>query len=120
MVNERLTHPHTGSGRVSLRQKYGYQRKIYGLTKEDQRLKKRFLRVDIAFKSEFNSMSQASLWVILEAYNISDIDLLKSLYEYITVRLPHSDVGRDKVTFNTGVSQALKGVSSPPPTSPSS
>ena len=36
--------------------------KLYGLTNEDQRLKKLFLRVDIDFKSAFNSMSQASPW----------------------------------------------------------
>jgi len=37
---------------------------LYSLTKEAQRLKWRFLRVDIDFKSAFNSMSQASLWAI--------------------------------------------------------
>ena len=79
--------------------------KLYGLTKEAQRLKQRFLRADIDFKSAFNSMSQASLWTILEVYNIPDIDLLKSLYEHTTVRLPHSDMGRAKITFNTGVAQ---------------
>ena len=46
--------------------------KLYGLTKEAQRLKQRFLRTEIDFKSAFNSMSQASLWAILEAYNIPD------------------------------------------------
>jgi len=55
-------------------------------------LKKQFLRVDIDFKSVFNSMSQASLWDILESYNIPDVDLLKSLYEHATVRLPQSDI----------------------------
>ena len=50
-------------------------------------------------------MSQASLWAILEVYNIPDIDLLKSLYEHTTVRLPHSDMGSAKITFNTGVVQ---------------
>ena len=44
--------------------------KLYGLTKEAQRRKQRFLRADIDFKSAFNSMSQASLWAILEVYNI--------------------------------------------------
>jgi hypothetical protein len=38
-------------------------------------------------------------------YNIPDIDLLKSLYEHTTVRLPHSDMGSAKITFNTGVTQ---------------
>ena len=78
---------------------------LYGLTKEEQRLKQRFLRADIDFKSVFNSMSQTSLWVILEVYNIPDIDLLKSLYEHTTVRLPHSDTGSAKITLNTGVVQ---------------
>ncbi len=41
--------------------------KLYILTKEDQRLERRFLRVDIDFTSAFNSMSQVSLWTILEA-----------------------------------------------------
>jgi len=49
--------------------------KLYSLTKKAQRLKRRFLRVDIDFKSAFNSMSQSSLWVISDAYNIPDIDL---------------------------------------------
>jgi hypothetical protein len=61
--------------------------KLYSLAKETQRRKQRFLRADINFKSAFNSMSQASLWAILEVYNIPDIDLLKSLYEHTTVRL---------------------------------
>ncbi len=59
--------------------------KLYGLTREAQRLKSRFLRVDTDFKSVFNSMSQASIWAILEAYGIPDIDLLKSLYKHTTV-----------------------------------
>ena len=37
-------------------------------------------------------MNQASLWAILEAYNVPDIDLLKYLYEYTTVRLPQSEI----------------------------
>ncbi len=50
-------------------------------------------------------MSQASLWAILEVYNIPDMDLLKSLYEHTTARQPHSDMGSAKITFNTGVAQ---------------
>ncbi len=50
-------------------------------------------------------MNQASLWAILEVYIIPDIDLLKSLYEHTTIRLPHSDMGSSKITFNTGVAQ---------------
>ena len=38
-------------------------------------------------------------------YNIPDIDLLKSLYEYTTVRLTHSNMGSVKISFNTGVVQ---------------
>jgi hypothetical protein len=79
--------------------------KLYGLTKEVHRRIQRFLRVDIDFKSAFNSMIQASLWTILEVYNIPDMDFLKSLYEHATVRLPHSDMGSAKITFNTGVAQ---------------
>ena len=79
--------------------------KIYDLTKAVRRLKKRFLRVDIDFKSAFNSMSQTLIWSILETYNVPDIDLLKSLYTHTTVRLSQSDMGIEKITFNTGVSQ---------------
>ena len=79
--------------------------KLYVLTREAQRLKRRFLRVDIDFKSAFNSISQASLWAILEAYGIPDIDLLKSLYEHTTVRLPERGMGSAKITFDTGVAQ---------------
>ncbi len=53
-----------------------YASKLYDLTREARRLKRRFLRVDIDFKSAFNSMSQSSLWTILEAYGIPDVDLL--------------------------------------------
>jgi hypothetical protein len=42
---------------------------------------------------------------ILEAYGIPDVDLLKSLYEHTTVRLPERDMGIVKITFNTGVDQ---------------
>ena len=56
-------------------------------------------------ESTFNSMSQASLWAILEMYNVPDIDLFKLLYEHTTVRLPQSDMGSAKITFNTGVVQ---------------
>jgi hypothetical protein len=38
-------------------------------------------------------------------YNIPDIDLLKSLYEHTTVRLPHSNMDSAKITFNTSVAQ---------------
>ncbi len=77
--------------------------KLYVLTREAQRLKSRFLRVDIDFKSAFNSISQASLWTILEEYGIPDIDLLKSLNRHTTVRLPERDMGSVKLTFDTGV-----------------
>ena len=88
VVNERLTEL-VEHGGILTQAQGGFRQdkstainvcKLYGLTKEAQRLKQRFLRVDIDFKSAFNSMSQASLWAILEAYNIPDIDLLKSLY----------------------------------------
>jgi hypothetical protein len=32
-------------------------------------------------------------------------DLLKYLYEHTTVRLPQTDMGSDKITFNTWVVQ---------------
>jgi hypothetical protein len=50
-------------------------------------------------------MNQTSLWTILETYNVPDVDLLKSFYEYTTVRLTQTDVGSVKITFNTGVTQ---------------
>ena len=50
-------------------------------------------------------MSPTSLWTILEAYNVPDVDLLKSFYEYTTVRLKQTEVGNVKITFNTGVTQ---------------
>jgi hypothetical protein len=70
--------------------------KLYDLTWEAQRLKRRFLRVDIDFKSAFNSMRQASLWVTLEVYGIPDVDpLLFSLF-INTLSLCVSDIGRKK------------------------
>ena len=51
-------------------------------------------------------MSQVSLWTILEAYNVPDVDLLKSFYEYTTVRrLSQPEVESTKITFNTGMWQ---------------
>jgi hypothetical protein len=50
-------------------------------------------------------MSQALLWAILEAYDIPDVDLLKSFYEHTTVRLPQTKVGILKITITTGVVQ---------------
>ena len=113
IVNERLTEL-VEHGKILTQAQGGFRQdrstdmnvcKLYSITKEAQRLRKRFLRVDIDYRSAFNSMSQASLWTILEAYNIPDIDLLKSLYEYTTVRLPQAETGSAKITFNTGVAQ---------------
>ena len=93
VVNERLTEL-VENGRVLTQTQGGFRQdkitdintcKQYGITKEAQRLKKRLLRVDIDYRSVFNSMNQASLWAILESYGIPDIDLLKSLYEVTTV-----------------------------------
>ena len=78
---------------------------LYSITKETQWMERRFLRVDIDFKSAFNSMSQTSLWTIMGAYGIPDIDLLKSLNKHTTVRLPERGIGSAKITFNTGVDQ---------------
>jgi hypothetical protein len=95
IVNERLTEM-VGNAHILSQAQGGFRQnkctdingcKLYGITNEVQHLKKRFLRVDIDFKSAFNSMSQGSLWVMLEAYNIPDVDLLKSFYEHTTVRL---------------------------------
>jgi hypothetical protein len=113
IVNERLTEM-VEHERILTQAQGGFRQnkstdinacKLYGLTREAQRLKSRFLRVDIDFKSAFNSMSQASLWAILEAYGIPDIDLLKSLYKHTTVRLPERGMGSAKITFDTGVAQ---------------
>ena len=96
IVNERLTEL-VEQGRLLTQDQGGFRQdksidinscKLYGITTQTQRLKEHFLWVDIDFKSTFNSMNQASLWAILESYNIPDIDLLKSLYENTTVRLP--------------------------------
>ncbi len=113
VVNERLTEL-VEHGRILTQAQGGFRQdkstdinacKLYSITREAQRLKNRFLRVGIDYKSAFNSMSQASPWAILEAYKKSDIDLLKSLYEYTTVRLPQTDMESAKITFNTGVAQ---------------
>ena len=82
VVNERLTEL-VEQGRLLTQTQGGFRQdkstdintcKLYGITTEVQRLKKRFLRVDIDFTSAFDSMNQASLWAILESYNIPDID----------------------------------------------
>ena len=56
------------------------QLKIDWITSEAQRLKQRILRIDIDFKSAFNSMSQSALWAVMRAYNLPDIDLLEAIY----------------------------------------
>jgi hypothetical protein len=72
VINERLTEMVEHAGILTQAQG-GFRQnkstginacKLYGLTKATQRLKQRLVRVDIDFKSAFNSMSQASLWVI--------------------------------------------------------
>lgn len=113
LVNERLTEL-VEHGKILTQAQGGFRQdkntdinvcKLYGITREVQRLKKCFLWVDIDYRITFNSMSQVFLWVILEGYVIPDIDLLKSLYEVTTVRLPQMDMKSAKITFNTGVTQ---------------
>ena len=105
VVNERLTEL-VEHGRILTQAQGGFRQdkstdinacKLYSITREAQRLKKHFLRVDIDYKSAFNSMSQACLRAILETYNIPDIDLLKSLCECTTVMLPQTDMENVKI-----------------------
>ena len=44
------------------------QLKLYWITSEAQRLKRRVFRIDIDFKNAFNSMSQSLLWAVLRAH----------------------------------------------------
>jgi hypothetical protein len=113
IINERLTEL-VERGRILTQAQGGFRQdkstdinvcKLYSLTKEAQRLKRRFLKVDIDFKRAFNSTSQASLWAIVEVYKTPDVDLLKSLYEHTTVRVPERGMDSAKITFNTGVAQ---------------
>jgi hypothetical protein len=79
--------------------------KLYGVTRvyrEDQHIKRSFIWIDLDFKNEFNSMSQAFLWVVFEDHDIPDIDLLKSFYEYTTVGLPHLGIDSRVITLPHG------------------
>jgi hypothetical protein len=56
------------------------QLKIGWITKEAQRLKQRIFRIDIDFRNAFNFMGQSTLWEVMRAYNIPDVDLLEDIY----------------------------------------
>ena len=55
------------------------QLKLDWITSETQRLKQRILRIDIDFNNSFNSMYQNTLWAVMRAYNLPDIDLLEAI-----------------------------------------
>jgi len=50
-------------------------------------------------------MSRAALWRVMRMFRISDVDLLKQMYECTTVRLAPNDEESATITFNTGVAR---------------
>ncbi len=87
------------------------QLKLDWITSEAKRLKQRIIRIDIDFKNAFNSMSQSTLWEVMRAYNIPDVDLLEAMYGRTTACMDPEDPKCAIITFLTGVIQG--GASSP-------
>jgi len=87
------------------------QLKLDWVTSEARRLRQRIIRIDIDFKNAFNSMSQTSLWAVIRAYNIPDVDLLEVIYGRTTACMDSDDAECVIITFLTGVIQG--GASSP-------
>jgi len=58
------------------------------VTREAQAQGKKVYRVDVDFKNAFNALNQAALWSVMKNLNIPDVDLLQSIYERSTVRMP--------------------------------
>ena len=61
------------------------------VTREAQAQGKKVYRIDVDFKNAFNALSQAALWSVMKSLNIPDVDLLQSIYERSTVRMPKPD-----------------------------
>ena len=64
-----------------------------------------FEESDLGASSSCDSRPVISVRSTVKTYGIPDIDLLKSLYEHTTVRLPERGMGSVKITFDTGVAQ---------------
>ena len=79
------------------------QLKLDWITSETQRLKQRILRIDIDFNNSFNSMYQNTLWAVMRAYNLPDIDLLEAIYSRTTACMDPEDTRCATITFLTGV-----------------
>ena len=82
------------------------QLKLDWITSEAQRLKQRIIRIDIDFKTAFNSMSQDALWSVMRAYNIPDVDLLEVIYSRTTANMDPEDASCAIIAFLTGASDS--------------
>jgi len=78
---------------------------MHFVTHEAHRQGKRVYRVDINFRNEFNAMSQATLWHVINIFYIPDVDLLEQIYDSTTVRLAPNDAESATITFDTGLAQ---------------
>ena len=61
---------------------------------EAQKQERTVLRVDVDFRNAFNAMSQAALCVVMEEWNIPDVDLLRDLYANATAQLSQEEVNQ--------------------------
>jgi len=113
IINERLTDVIERNNLLGIEQG-GFRRdnstdrnacKLLAITEEAQRTKARFLRADIDFRNAFNSMSQASLWALMKAFDIPDVDLLESLYKHTSIYLPTPEGPGAQIKLSTGVAQ---------------
>jgi len=78
---------------------------MHFVTREAHRQGKRVYRVDINFRSAFNAISQAALWLVMNIFHIPDADSLEQIYDSATVRLAPNDAQSATITFDTGVLQ---------------
>jgi len=79
--------------------------KMHFVTHEAHRRGKRVYRVDINFRSAFNAISQAALWLVMNIFHIPDVNLLEQIYDSATVHLAPNDAQSATITFDTGVVQ---------------
>ena len=113
IINERLTDVVERDNLLGLEQG-GFRRdnstdrnvyKLLAITEEAQCTNSRFLRADIDFHDAFNSMSQSSLWSLIRALDVPDIDLLESLYKHTSIYLATPEGIGAQIRLSTGVAQ---------------
>jgi len=96
--------PGQGGGRQGRSVNINMQ-KMHCVTHEAHRQGKRVYHVDIDFRNDFNAMSQAAVWHVMNIFHMPDVDLLEQIYDNATVRLAPNDVESATITFDSDVAQ---------------